>query len=163
VLALAEQTGIDTLILSGRWERHADLLDTATLEARLRRLRARGFTVILFGQSPIFSFEYPDSFHYRRMLRGAPAAAGSADNLTPPELNARLEMAARRSGAMFFDPSLALCDGNACRYRANNQYLVHSTSHLTREGAQMVLDRFLQSPEFGAEAALWRERPPPRR
>ena len=99
---------------------------------------------------------------YRRVLRGASPAAGSAENLTPPDLNARLEAAARRSGAMFFDPSPALCDGGACRYRIDGHYLVHGTSHLTREGAQIVLDRFLQSPAFGAGAALWRE-PPPRR
>jgi hypothetical protein len=162
VLALAGRTGIDTLILSGRWESHVHRLDMATLEASLRRLRARGFSVILFGQSPIFSFEYPDSFHYRRMLRGAPAADGSADNLAPPDLNARLETAARRAGAMYFDPSQVLCDGGSCRYRANGHYLIHGTSHLTREGAQLVLDRFLQSPQFGAGAAMWRE-PPPRR
>ena len=162
VLALAERTGIDTLILSGRWERHADLLETAALETRLRRLRARGFTVILFGQSPIFSFEYPDSFHYRRMLRGAPAEQGSADNLAPPDLNARLALAARRAGVMFFDPSTALCDRGSCRYRADGHYLVHATSHLTREGAQVVLEHFLQSPRFGTDAPMWRE-PPPRR
>ena len=162
VLALAERAGIDTLILSIRWEAYRRRLDMEALEASLRRLRARGFTVILFGQSPVFSFEYPDSHHYRRMLRGAPADQGSADNLTPPELNARLQLAARRAGAMFFDPGEALCDGNSCRYRANDRYLVHSTSHLTREGAQVVLEHFLQSPEFGAEAGMWRERPPRR-
>ena len=162
MLALAGQAGIDTLILSGRWERHRHELETATLEASLRRMRARGFTIILFGQSPIFSFEYPDSFHYRRMLRGASGAEGSADNLTPPELNARLALAARRAGAAYFDPSQTLCDGVSCRDRADGRYLVHGTSHLTREGAQIVLEAFLRSPSYGAEAGLWR-RPPPRR
>ena len=157
VPALVDAAGIDVLILSGRWEQHGDG-PFPELEATLRRLRARGLVVILFGQSPVFGFNNPDEFHYQRIRHGAPAAAGRAGNLVPASLNARLRATAERTGAWFFDPTAALCAGGTCAYREGGHYLVRDTSHLTPEGAEIVLRRFFQSPLYGREAPLWRSR-----
>ncbi|MGZ8998749.1 MAG: SGNH hydrolase domain-containing protein, partial [Allosphingosinicella sp.] len=159
--ALIDRAGVDIVILSARWEAQRGGLRTDLVEATVRRLRARGVTVILFGQSPVFPFNHPDEYHFREVRRGASPHSGQADNVAPEQLNHLLGDLARSTGAYFFDPAPALCRERSCLYRQEGDYLFREASHLTDRGALKVLGLFLSSPDFGAEGRLWRATPGP--
>lgn len=65
-LRMVERHRFRTVILSGRWEKHASPDEMARLTATVRALRAAGARVLVIGQSPVFHFYSPDEYLYRR-------------------------------------------------------------------------------------------------
>jgi peptidoglycan/LPS O-acetylase OafA/YrhL len=144
-LRMVERHRFRTVILSGRWEKHAGRDEMARLTATVRALRAAGARVLVIGQSPVFHFYAPDEYLYRRSGRGPAPRDARAALAIDPGLNDRLRGAAHDGGGFFFDPLPALCQEEACLYRAGGRYLVDFESHLTAEGAERVVGRLLVS------------------
>jgi peptidoglycan/LPS O-acetylase OafA/YrhL len=144
-LRMVERHRFRTVILSGRWEKHAGRDEMARLTATVRALRAAGARVLVIGQSPVFHFHAPDEYLYRRSGRGPAPRDARAALAIDPGLNDRLRGAAHDGGGFFFDPLPALCQEEACLYRAGGRYLVDFESHLTAEGAERVVGRLLAS------------------
>ncbi|HYW08914.1 MAG TPA: acyltransferase family protein [Longimicrobium sp.] len=144
-LRMVERHRFRTVILSGRWEKHASRDEMVRLTATVRALRAAGARVLVIGQSPVFHFYAPDEYLYRRSGRGPAPVEASAALAIDPGLNDRLRGAVRDGGGLFFDPLPALCQEEACLYRAGGRYLVDFESHLTAEGAERIVRRLLVS------------------
>jgi len=144
-LRMVERHRFRTVILSGRWEKHAGPDEMARLTATVRALRAAGARVLVIGQSPVFHFHAPDEYLYRRSGRGAVPREASAALAIHPGFNERLRRAVHAGGGIFFDPLPALCQEESCLYRAGGRYLVGFESHLTAEGAERVVGLLLAS------------------
>jgi len=140
-LKLIKENQIDTVIISAQWQSYLERskLNYQQIGSTVNKLSANGIRVILIGQSPLYSFTYPDEFYFSQLRHATDP--GFAEIEFPPSINSEIEKSA--PNATFFDPTLALCRGSKCLYREGNMYLVADSGHLTRYGSKKMVAALL--------------------
>jgi peptidoglycan/LPS O-acetylase OafA/YrhL len=139
---VARAHGVDTLILAASWSKYfqrrkLDLDDIARTVARLHTL---GFRVILIGQSPTFSFSYPDDYFYR--VAGPNRLADATARVdVDPSINDRMREVAHAD--IFFDPIRQWCDGFVCPFKTGPAYLFSDYGHYTMAGSAAIVGELL--------------------
>lgn len=129
---IIEDYGVDAVLLAGRWAADADRLDL--LESTVRQLKMRGLRVFVIGQTPIFPFENAYDYAYLTGRSYGPLGFDRA-------LNEAVRQAA--AGAVFVDPSEALCDAGRCIFRDAGGFLYWEGSHLSVYGSDVLVERLL--------------------
>jgi hypothetical protein len=137
VFDVIDRYRIDTVIISARW----DQLRTrglGGLDETVEKLKARGVTVYVLGQSPMFAFD-ADILDYRRAGRRSEEEAAWRLAFAP-EANARLHAAS--GSARFIDPLDTFCRGEECQYRAGGQLLFNDYGHFSEVGASRAVQAY---------------------
>jgi peptidoglycan/LPS O-acetylase OafA/YrhL len=164
IAAISADRSVRVVILAGRWVRFSFPVDDddarslivvgprgsspaqgnlwSALEATIVRLQKAGKTVILFGQVPEFELSLPSCM--ARMHRmGFPTTKCKFNQETLPGSTFNLhlkQMASRIPGLLFVDVSGPLCDGKSCRRDVGGEPISFDRNHLTRDGAELVID-----------------------
>jgi peptidoglycan/LPS O-acetylase OafA/YrhL len=141
---------ISTVILVANWRAYFKRrkLAESDLGATVDALRRAGLTVVLVGQSPVFSFAYPDEYFYETYGASPGTGEYSAPVDLDPSLNARLSRSAHAD--VFFDPLALWCNGASCRFKQAGRYLFVDQGHYSRFGSELaaaaLLDAMARSP-----------------
>ena len=125
---------IDTVVLSARWDEMRER-GLQGLSDTIDQLRAKGLTVYVIGQSPMFAFDVK-VLDYRGA--GKNAAGDSEWYLS----FARAQSDAIRTAsaqAHFIDPLPAFCQGSACRYETPKGFLFADYGHFSELGSDLAV------------------------
>jgi hypothetical protein len=149
---------IKVVILAARWQAHFGATGWRKFDAiapTIKWLHARGIRVAVMGQSPTFETLVPRSYWWR--IKGGKLVNPNAKADPGHAFNARLKDAT--AGAVFLEPSLALCTGPAaCTIGEGLQPYYWDTGHFTTTGSIRAmeplwpaLDRFMRVPALGGK------------
>ncbi len=144
--ALLAQYQIDTVILAANWRSYLERrkLSLEQIGATLHTLRSQGLHVLLIGQSPVFSFAYPDEYVYSVF-----GAAGATRNPPAPFLDAPVdvghgvnrELQSLVGSEEFFDPDWAFCPKPPrCRFQQGTSYLFVDQGHYSHAGSLLAVE-----------------------
>jgi peptidoglycan/LPS O-acetylase OafA/YrhL len=154
-LEIMHEMNVDTVVLSANWFNYAlvNRVNFADVRDTVAALKAKGLTVVLIGQSPIFNFSAPEEALFSQMLQGVTRSSfGASINRVPTNFNQRLQMSANPD--MFFDPTLSFCDKDECQIYEGGNYLFRDYGHLTLQGSRRVIFPLME--ELGSERWLAR-------
>ena len=128
---------IDTVVLSARWDEMRERGLQGTSDT-IDRLRARGITVYVIGQSPMFAFDV-QVLDYRGA--GKDAAGDGAWYLS---FDHALSEAVRTASthAHFVDPLSAFCSHGLCRYETKAGLLFADYGHLSELGSDLAVQSY---------------------
>jgi len=128
---------IDTVIISARWDelRQRGL---SGLNDTVERLKARGLTVFVLGQSPMFAFDVA-VLDYRDAGRRSDGTAAWHLSFDPAD-NARLRDASR--SAIFIDPLPSFCRARDCDYKSSRSLLFGDYGHLSDAGSDLAVKSY---------------------
>jgi len=135
VEAVIERFDIKTVIVAAQWNLAFDMgLRPADIAATVHRLRERGLTVVIIGQTPVFRAD-------TEWL----AARGQFADRAPVEFDANINrlILANSAEALFVDPLQLLCEGPICRFRTAGNAYFGDSNHLTVFGSEWFVDRFM--------------------
>jgi len=134
VFNVIDQYRIDTVVMSARWDelRQRGL---SGLKETVERLGARGITVYVLGQSPMFGFDVA-VLDYR--AAGA-RADGRASWLVAFDRRENDLLRSASGGAVFIDPLPAFCRDAACAYRSKEGLLFSDYGHLSDLGSDYAV------------------------
>lgn len=142
--------GASAVILAGRWSVPSELQNGlgnwgTELRARIMNLRAMGFEVILFAETPIRKTNVPQCVaRYGATACGRPRAEVDAERAA--SLKILLGLAANIDGVRVWDPVGEVCNHQTCPAIRNGQVLFSDDSHLSVAGSNMLapsLGKFL--------------------
>lgn len=143
VKELVAEHRVTTIIMAANWasyiRRHK--LSFADIRSTVTALEHLGLRVIVVGQSPIFSFAYPDAFYYIEHGTSRVAVAYARLDLKP-NFNSQI-VAYLPPGTLFFDPLLAICRDRDCIYKEGDSYLFVDYGHFTAHGSQLIAGALL--------------------
>lgn len=141
---VADEHQVDVLILSGAWWSYVNR-GRLTLESIHDGMQAlcSDRRCLLVGQSPVFSFEYPNEYFYGAFRDDLGAPMASADITYPESFNAQLRDHA--GDHAFVSPMLSLCDGGNCVFRLDDAFLFADSSHLTPAGSKLVAAQLIEA------------------
>jgi peptidoglycan/LPS O-acetylase OafA/YrhL len=149
VFKITAANQVRTVVLAARWSAAQEAgMRLSALTQTVRALQARGLTVVVVGQSPVFAGNAARIFAWRRLRDTARSPAEPV--VLPPDLNDRLRVAS--AGARFVDPMAALCEGELCRLGQDRTPYFIDEGHLSVAGAKVTL-RLLVGPIAGAVRA----------
>jgi peptidoglycan/LPS O-acetylase OafA/YrhL len=141
VPALLAQHQIRTVILAANWSVYlrSRKLDLEAIHATVRTLQSQGVSVALIGQSPVFSFAYPDEYFFETFgTAQSDSASYEAPLAIDPAFNRALERAAQPD--FFFDPLAVFCAGTAlCRFKQGQSYLFVDDGHYSHVGSSLAV------------------------
>lgn len=128
---------IDTVVLSARWDELRER-GLQGLTATIDELRAKGLTVYVIGQSPMFAFGV-QVLDYRGA--GKTDAGDARWYLSfGPSLNDALRAASDH--ANFVDPLPAFCHGNVCNYKSASKLLFADYGHFSETGSSLAVKSY---------------------
>jgi len=128
---------IDTVVLSARWDEMRER-GLQGLSDTIDRLRARGITVYVIGQSPMFAFDV-QVLDYRGA--GKDAAGDGAWYLSFKQtLSDAVRAASAR--AHFIDPLPTFCRDRLCRYETKTGLLFADYGHLSELGSDLAVKSY---------------------
>jgi peptidoglycan/LPS O-acetylase OafA/YrhL len=158
IAKIVERYDISTVIMAANWSTYFrrrklgqdDIRNTETL------LRSLGVRVVLVGQSPVFSFAYPDEYFFRSYG----SSQTERDYSAPPDLDLGMNqsMAKLATGSTFFDPLAVFCHGSECTFKRGDQYLFVDYGHYTGYGSKLAVDALLDALN-GATASAVKKQP----
>jgi peptidoglycan/LPS O-acetylase OafA/YrhL len=139
---IVRRHAIKTVIMAANWDaylrrRKFSYEDLANTVSYLHRL---GLRVILVGQSPVFSFAYPDEYFFQAYGLDQAARDYSAPVYVDPDVNRRIEQIAHADA--FFDPLKSLCRGAMCVIKRGSSYLFRDFGHYTHFGSSIIVADF---------------------
>lgn len=137
VFDVIDRYKIDTVVISARWDQLRQR-GLGGLDETVEKLKARGITVYVLGQSPMFAFD-ADVLDYRKAGRVSPNEASWYLSF-PREDNARLKAAA--GPAIFIDPLDSFCRGDQCRYRMDGKLQFNDYGHFSEIGSSRAVQAY---------------------
>jgi hypothetical protein len=141
---VAGQYHVSTVIMVADWSayirrRKVSYEDVA---ATVTTLQGSGLRVILVGQSPKFSFAYPDEYFFSKFARTSTAKAYYAPLNADPDINAHISATAHAD--VFYDPLQSLCRGTECIFKEGQRYLVADYGHWTHYGSELAVRELIE-------------------
>ena len=136
VFAVASANHVRTIVLVARWEAAIKRgLDLRDLQRTVQVLRARGYRVVVVGQSPVFVANAARIFAWRRLRE----TTGPLTEVVvfPAMLNGAIRSEA--AGATFIDPMPAFCRGMVCVLGEDNRAYFVDDGHMTLAGSLRAL------------------------
>jgi hypothetical protein len=142
IVNIVRRHAIKTVIMAANWDayvrrRKLSYEDLANTVSYLHRL---GLRVILIGQSPVFSFAYPDEYFFQAYGLDHAARDYAAPVYVDPDVNRRLEQSAHADA--FFNPMKSLCDGATCVFKRGSSYLFRDFGHYSHIGSSIIVADF---------------------
>jgi len=137
VFSILVKYNVDTVVISARWDQLRQR-GLSGLKETVDRLKAKGITVYVLGQSPMFAFDAA-VLDYRgagRRLDGGSAWYLSFD----PADNSRLRSAS--GSAVFIDPLTAFCRGRECDYKSKQELLFGDYGHFSDAGSDLAVKAY---------------------
>ena len=140
-------SGASSVILGSRWSVPSELQNglgnwETELRARVMNLRAMGFEVVLFAETPLRKTNVPQCVaRYGATACGRLRAEVDAERATSVEILRRL--AAEIDGVRLWDPIDEVCTHETCPAMLDGQVLFSDDSHLSVAGSNML------TPEIG--------------
>src|SRR5262249_440428 len=129
VLDVVSRYHIATVIMAANWDSYIRRrkLKYADIGATVTYLRERGLRVGLVGQSPVFSFAYPDDYFFQAygLMRADREYFAPVD--LEPDFNLHVREAAQPDA--FFDPLKLICRGAECAFKRGPLYLFEDYGH----------------------------------
>jgi peptidoglycan/LPS O-acetylase OafA/YrhL len=152
VTSIIKDYDIKTVILAANWQSYVSRrkMTYGDIARTINMLHQLGLRVVLIGQSPEFSFAYPDEYFYQKY--GATIRKGSyfAELGIDPRVNRA--MASATTADEFFDPLAVLCDGKECLFKQDGDYLFEDYGHYTNYGSQRMTTALLDKLRGDAKA-----------
>ena len=137
VFDVIAQYHIDTVVLSARWDEMRER-GLEGLSDTIDQLRARGLSVYVIGQSPMFAFDVK-VLDYRGAGKDA-AGDGKWYLGFARTLSDAVRAASRH--AQFVDPLSALCTGSLCRYETPQGFLFADYGHFSELGSDAAVKAY---------------------
>jgi len=134
IFDVAERYHVDTVVLSARWDEMRER-GLEGLSDTIAQLRAKGLTVYVIGQSPMFAFDVK-VLDYRGAGKSAAGDAAWYLSFTRAQTDALREAS---KGAHFVDPLPAFCHGNSCRYETPAGLLFADYGHFSELGSDLAV------------------------
>ena len=146
VAGIVRNNAITTVIMAANWstylQRHKiQYSDIGKTAAFLKSLHVQ---VILVGQSPIFTFAYPDEYFYSRYGSEQQTRDYYAPLDADPDINQHIRRSAGSDIDEFFDPLRAWCRAGECVFKSGGSYLYEDFGHFSRAGSQQAVAGLLQ-------------------
>ena len=145
VIGIIKRYNISTVFMAANWSAYFkrrkmqvdDIGDTAAI------LRGLGVRVVVFGQSPVFTFPYSDEYFFR--VYGSQQAEGEYFALVDvdPEMNRSIRSIV--VGNTFFDPLAIFCREAECAFKRSNLYLFVDYGHYTQFGSKLAVGALLNA------------------
>jgi peptidoglycan/LPS O-acetylase OafA/YrhL len=136
VFKVAAANQVRTVVLAARWVAAAQAgMKLDALTQTVRALEARGLTVVVVGQSPVFAGNAARIFAWRRLRETTRSPAEPV--MLPSDLNVQLRAAA--GDAWFVDPMAALCRADICRLGQDRTPYFIDEGHMSLAGAEETL------------------------
>jgi peptidoglycan/LPS O-acetylase OafA/YrhL len=144
VLDVVGRHHIATVIMAANWDSYIRRrkLKYADIGATVAYLRDRGLRVVLVGQSPVFSFAYPDDYFFRAygLTRADREYFAPVD--LDPDFNLHVREAAHPDA--FFDPLKLICHGTSCEFKRGPLYLFEDYGHYSHFGSATIVSELLR-------------------
>jgi hypothetical protein len=139
---IVKRHAVTTVIMAANWDaylrrrkfRYEDLANTVSYLHRL------GLRVILIGQSPVFSFAYPDEYFFQAYGLQQAARDFTAPVYVDPDVNRRMQEIAHADA--FFNPLKSLCRGALCVFKRGSSYLFRDFGHYSHFGSSIIVADF---------------------
>lgn len=128
---------IDTVVLSARWD-EMRARGLQGLSGTIAQLRAKGLTVYVIGQSPMFAFDV-NVLDYRNAGKDAAGDGEWYLSFTRAQSDA---IRAASTDAHFVDPLPAFCNGNTCRYETPSGRLFADYGHFSELGSDLAVKSY---------------------
>ena len=149
VAEIVRHNDITIVIMAANWstylQRHKiQYSDIGKTAAFLKSLHVQ---VILVGQSPIFTFAYPDEYFYSRYGSEQQKRDYYAPLDTDSDINQHIRRSAGSDIDQFFDPLRAWCRAGECIFKSGGSYLYEDFGHFSRAGSQQAVAGLLQATE----------------
>jgi len=128
---------IDTVVLSARWDEMRER-GLQGLSDTVDQLRAKGLTVYVIGQSPMFAFDV-NVLDYRGAGKNA-AGDGEWYLSFTRALSDSIRTASAQ--AHFVDPLPAFCQGSTCRYETPTGLLFADYGHYSELGSDLAVKSY---------------------
>jgi hypothetical protein len=137
IFDVAARYHVDTVVLSARWDEMRER-GFQGLSDTIAQLRAKGLTVYVIGQSPMFAFDVK-VLDYRGAGKSAPGHAAWYLSFGRAQSDA---VRAASTEAHFVDPLPALCQRNTCRYETPAGLLFADYGHFTELGSDLAVKSY---------------------
>jgi peptidoglycan/LPS O-acetylase OafA/YrhL len=134
VFGIISRYHIDTVVLSARWDEMRER-GLQGLSDTIDQLRAKGLTVYVIGQSPMFAFDV-NVLDYRGAGKDASGDGKWYLSFTRAQSDA---IRTASTQAHFVDPLPAFCQGAACRYETPNGLLFADYGHFSELGSDLAV------------------------
>ena len=137
IFEVAARYHVDTVVLSARWDEMRER-GLQGLSDTIAQLRAKGFTVYVIGQSPMFAFD-AHVLDYRGAGKDAAGDGAWYLSFTHAQSDA---IRAASAQAHFVDPLPAFCEGNTCRYETPAGLLFADYGHFSELGSDLAVKSY---------------------
>jgi peptidoglycan/LPS O-acetylase OafA/YrhL len=137
IFDMAARYHVDTVVLSARWDELRER-GLQGLSDTIDQLQAKGLTVYVIGQSPMFAFDVK-VLDYRGA--GKDDVGDSAWYLSFNHAQSDAVRAAS-AHAHFIDPLPAFCHGDLCRYETSEGFLFADYGHFSELGSDLAVKSY---------------------
>jgi peptidoglycan/LPS O-acetylase OafA/YrhL len=137
VFDIVQRYHIDTVVLSARWDEMRER-GLQGLSETIDQLKAKGLTVYVIGQSPMFAFDV-NVLNYRGAGKNATGDSKWYLSFRRAQSDA-IRTASKQ--AHFVDPLPAFCQGNACRYETPKGLLFADYGHFSELGSDLAVKSY---------------------
>lgn len=137
IFDVAARYHVDTVILSARWDEMRER-GLQGLSDTIDQLQAKGLTVYVIGQSPMFAFDV-NVLDYRNAGKNAAGEGAWYLSFTRAQSDA---VRAASKAAHFVDPLPAFCNGNTCRYETPAGRLFADYGHFSELGSDLAVKAY---------------------
>jgi peptidoglycan/LPS O-acetylase OafA/YrhL len=145
VASILERYDITTVVMAANWIAYLKRRKMRQYDVRntVASLQRRGLRVVLVGQSPVFSFAYPDEYFFTTFGLRKIERESFATLDFDPDVNRR--MAQISTASAFFDPLAVFCEKKQCAFRRGGKYLFIDWGHYTQYGSELAADALLDA------------------
>jgi SGNH domain-containing protein len=96
-------------------------------------LHKSGVRVVLIGQSPVFTFVYPDEYFFQVYGSQSTDHPYEGELAVDPGINEKISAISKAD--VFFDALAPLCDSDQCIFKDHGLYLFSDYGHFTPAGS----------------------------